>query len=102
VGGTEAFRNVETGSRRQQSRLEAISGPLKGEHLQLYPFLLTSRTPKPAAESLLLRRRQPRREMIVPVTTFEDLDAAGAGAHSVVECMGPEAAKGAHTFDGSF
>jgi hypothetical protein len=42
VGGNEVFRDVETGSRWQQSSLEAISGPLKGEHLELYPFLLTS------------------------------------------------------------
>lgn len=42
VGGNEVFRDVETGTRWQQSSLEAISGPMKGEHLQLYPFLLTS------------------------------------------------------------
>ena len=42
VGGNEVFKDVETGSRWQQSSLEAISGPLKGEHLALYPFLLTS------------------------------------------------------------
>ena len=42
VGGNEVFKDVETGSRWQQSSLEAISGPLKGEHLQLHPFLLTS------------------------------------------------------------
>src|SRR5215470_1004505 len=42
VGGNEVFKDAETGSRWQQSSLEAISGPLKGEHLQLYPFLLTS------------------------------------------------------------
>jgi len=42
VGGNEVFRDGETGSRWQQSSLEAISGPLKGEHLELYPFLLTS------------------------------------------------------------
>jgi len=42
VGGNEVFKDVETGSRWQQSSLEAISGPLQGEHLQLYPFLLTS------------------------------------------------------------
>jgi Protein of unknown function (DUF3179) len=42
VGGNEVFKDVETGSRWQQSSLEAISGPLKGEHLELYPFLLTS------------------------------------------------------------
>jgi len=41
VGGNEVFKDRETGSRWQQSSLEAISGPLKGTHLQLYPFLLT-------------------------------------------------------------
>jgi Protein of unknown function (DUF3179) len=41
IGGNEVFQDRETGSRWQQSSLEAISGPLKGEHLQLYPFLLT-------------------------------------------------------------
>src|SRR6059036_2934949 len=42
VGGNEVFKDVETGSRWQQSSLEAISGPLKGAHLELHPFLLTS------------------------------------------------------------
>ena len=42
VGGNEVFKDTETGSRWQQSSLEAISGPLQGEHLELYPFLLTS------------------------------------------------------------
>lgn len=42
VGGNEVFKDVETGSRWQQSSLEAISGPLAGQHLELYPFLLTS------------------------------------------------------------
>ena len=42
VGGNEVFKDVETGTRWQQSSLEAIEGPLKGDHLELYPFLLTS------------------------------------------------------------
>ena len=42
VGGNEVFKDRETGSRWQQSSLEAISGPMQGEHLKLYPFLLTS------------------------------------------------------------
>ena len=42
IGGNEVFRDRETGSRWQQSSLEAISGPLKGEHVKLYPFLLTN------------------------------------------------------------
>ena len=41
IGGNEVFQDRETGSRWQQSSLEAISGSLKGEHLELYPFLLT-------------------------------------------------------------
>jgi Protein of unknown function (DUF3179) len=36
------FKDTETGSRWQQSSLEAISGPLQGKRLELYPFLLTS------------------------------------------------------------
>lgn len=41
IGGNEVFKDRETGSRWQQSSLEALSGPLKGAHLSLYPFLLT-------------------------------------------------------------
>ncbi|PYU40702.1 MAG: hypothetical protein DMG54_22530 [Acidobacteria bacterium] len=41
IGGNEVFQDRETGSQWQQSSLQAISGPLKGEHLELYPFLLT-------------------------------------------------------------
>jgi hypothetical protein len=42
VGGNEVFRDKESGSRWQQSSLEAVSGPMKGEHLKLRPFLLTN------------------------------------------------------------
>ena len=42
VGGNEVFKDRETGTRWQQSSLEAISGPLQGEHLKLFPFLLTT------------------------------------------------------------
>ena len=42
VGGNEVFKDRETGTRWQQSSLEAISGPLQGEHLDLFPFLLTN------------------------------------------------------------
>ncbi len=42
IGGNEVFKDRETGSRWQQSSLEALSGPLKGTHLALYPFLLTT------------------------------------------------------------
>jgi hypothetical protein len=42
VEGNEVFKDRETGSRWQQSSLRAISGPLEGTRLALYPFLLTS------------------------------------------------------------
>lgn len=42
IGGNEVFRDKESGSRWQQSSLEAISGPMKGEHLKLRDFLLTN------------------------------------------------------------
>ena len=42
VGGNEVFKDRQTGTRWQQSSLEAISGPLKGEHLELFPFVLTN------------------------------------------------------------
>jgi hypothetical protein len=42
IGGNEVFRDRESGSRWQQSSLEAISGPMKGERVKLYPFLLTN------------------------------------------------------------
>ncbi len=42
IGSNEVFKDRETGSRWQQSTLEAISGPLKGAHLKIYPFLLTT------------------------------------------------------------
>jgi hypothetical protein len=41
VGSNDVFKDRETGSRWQQSSLEAISGPLQGQHVKLYPFLLT-------------------------------------------------------------
>jgi hypothetical protein len=42
VNANEVHRDVETGSRWQQSTGEAISGPLIGGHLTLYPFVLTT------------------------------------------------------------
>jgi hypothetical protein len=41
VGGNEVFKDRGTGSTWQQSSMGAISGPLKGKHVHLYPFLLT-------------------------------------------------------------
>ena len=42
VNANEVHRDVETGSRWQQSTGEAISGPLKGSKLTLYPFIFTT------------------------------------------------------------
>lgn len=42
VGANEVFKDRETGSHWQQSVSTATSGPLKGTHLALYPFLLTT------------------------------------------------------------
>ncbi len=42
VNANEVHKDVETGSRWQQSTGEAISGPLKGSTLTLYPFVLTT------------------------------------------------------------
>jgi len=41
VGSNEVFKDRETGSLWQQTLSTATSGPLKGTHLDLYPFLLT-------------------------------------------------------------
>ena len=42
VGANEVHKDRETGSRWQQSTGEAISGPLKGSRLELYPFVRTT------------------------------------------------------------
>ena len=42
VNANEVHKDVETGSRWQQSTGEAIAGPLKGSKLELYPFVLTT------------------------------------------------------------
>lgn len=62
VGGNEVFKDRETGSRWQQSTLEAISGPLKGAHLELYPFLLTTWTE--------WRRRHPETLALKPLPGY--------------------------------
>lgn len=57
IGGNEVFKDRETGSHWQQSSLEAISGPLKGTRLTLYPFLMTtwSEWHKQHADTLVLK-----------------------------------------------
>jgi uncharacterized protein DUF3179 len=41
VGANEVFKDRETGSLWQQTLSTATSGPLKGTHLEVYPFLFT-------------------------------------------------------------
>jgi hypothetical protein len=41
AGANEVFKDRETGSKWQQTLSAATSGPLKGTHLEIYPFLLT-------------------------------------------------------------
>ena len=61
VNANEVHKDVETGSRWQQSTGEAIDGPLKGSRLTLYDFVLTTwkewRTRYPSART----RGGPRR-----------------------------------------
>jgi hypothetical protein len=42
IGGNEAFKDRETGSQWQQATGTAISGPLKGVQLELYPLVRTT------------------------------------------------------------
>lgn len=41
AGSNEVFKDRETGSKWQQTLAIATSGPLKGTHLAIYPFVLT-------------------------------------------------------------
>jgi Protein of unknown function (DUF3179) len=41
AGSNEVFKDRETGSKWQQTLAMATSGPLKGTHLAIYPFVLT-------------------------------------------------------------
>ena len=64
VEGNEVFKDRATGSRWQQSSLRAISGPLQGTRLQLFPFLLTS-----WAE---WRRLHPDTQVLKPLPGYAD------------------------------
>jgi hypothetical protein len=64
VEGNEVFKDRATGSRWQQSSLRAISGPLLGTRLQLYPFLLTSWGE--------WRRRHPDTQVLKPLPGYAD------------------------------
>jgi Protein of unknown function (DUF3179) len=65
VGANEVHIDRETGSRWQQSTGEAISGPLKGSFLELYPFVRTTWKE--------WRRRYPNTMVLKPLPGYDAL-----------------------------
>jgi len=64
-GANEVDRDRETGSRWQQSTGEAISGPLKGSRLELYPFVRTTWKE--------WRRRYPNTTVLKPLPGYAEV-----------------------------
>jgi quercetin dioxygenase-like cupin family protein len=64
VGANEVHKDRETGSRWQQSTGEAISGPLKGSRLELYPFVRTTWKE--------WRRRYPATVVLKPAAGYDE------------------------------
>ena len=64
VGANEVHKDRETGSRWQQSTGEAISGPLKGSFLELYPFVRTTWKE--------WRRRYPNTVVLRPLPGYDE------------------------------
>jgi hypothetical protein len=64
VGANEVHIDRETGSRWQQSTGEAISGPLKGSFLELYPFVRTTWKE--------WRRRYPNTLVLKPMPGYDE------------------------------
>jgi quercetin dioxygenase-like cupin family protein len=64
VGANEVHKDHETGSRWQQSTGEAISGPLKGSRLELYPFVRTTWKE--------WRRRYPSTVVLKPLPGYDE------------------------------
>lgn len=64
VGANEVHKDRETGSRWQQSTGEAISGPLKGSFLELYPFVRTTWKE--------WRRRYPSTVVLKPLPGYDE------------------------------
>ena len=62
ANANEVHRDRETGSRWQQSTGEAISGPLQGRTLTLYPFILTTWKE--------WRTRYPNTQMLAPAPGY--------------------------------
>jgi hypothetical protein len=64
MNGNEVHKDVETGSRWQQSTGQAIDGPLKGSALTLYEFVLTTWKE--------WRTRYPKTELMKPMPGYID------------------------------
>jgi Protein of unknown function (DUF3179) len=64
VAGNEVHKDRETGSRWQQSTGEAISGPLKGGFLELYPSVRTTWKE--------WRRRYPNTQVLKPLPGYAE------------------------------
>jgi hypothetical protein len=86
VNANEVHKDVETGSRWQQSTGEAISGPLKGSRLELYPFILTTWH--------AWRARYPKTTLLEPLPGYLDrfpiLRARAKQARTSGEGMAPD------------
>ena len=64
VGANEVHKDHETGSRWQQSTGEAISGPLQGSRLEMYPFVRTTWKE--------WRRRYPNTVVLQPLPGYDE------------------------------
>ncbi len=64
VGANEVHKDRETGTRWQQSTGEAVSGPLKGTFLEMYPFVRTTWKE--------WRRRYPRTVVLKPMPGYAE------------------------------
>ena len=81
VGGNEVFKDRETGSRWQQSTATAISGPLQGTQLELYPFIRTTwgEWKKQYPKTLVLKPLPGYAERLPAINKIIDEKKIGAG-----------------------
>jgi Protein of unknown function (DUF3179) len=92
VGANEVQKDLETGSRWQQASGEAISGPLKGTRLQLYPFVRTTWKE--------WRRRFPGTMVLKPMPGYaERMPALSKRINEGTRLAAPGTPKGALTAD---
>jgi Protein of unknown function (DUF3179) len=92
VGSNEVHKDRETGSRWQQSTGEAISGPLKGSFLELYPFVRTTWKE--------WRRRYPESVVLKPLPGYDErMPAANKRQRAITLSGDGDAPKGAFGHD---